>query len=171
MKKNLNLMVLVVLIIIGFGIIHTHVTLAMSDKIIKQLIEGKAADTFRLRGAKVGLLVEDGYVVLYGTVGLYIQKMLYEQIAWKTDGVVEVDNEIRVLPGMPQTDTAIEREIMELVLSHRKFQGVDVNVTVKEGTVNIHATLEHPQDVSFLKHRISEIEGVIDIYIQANFVV
>ena len=72
-EKNLNLMVLVVLIIIVFGITHTHTTLAMNDKIIKQLIEGKAADTFRLRGAKVGLLVEDGYVVLYGTVGLYIQ--------------------------------------------------------------------------------------------------
>ena len=171
MKKNLNLMLLVVLIIIVFGSTHTHATLAINDKIIKQLIEGKAADTFRLRGAKVGLLVEDGYVVLYGTVGLYIQKMLYEQIAWKTNGVVEVDNEIRVLPGMPQTDSAIERKIMELVLNHHRFQGVDINATVKEGTVNIRATLEHPQDVSFLKHRISEIEGVIDIYIQAKFIV
>ena len=171
MKKNLNLMMLVVLILIVSVTTHAHATPDMSDKIIKRQIEGKAADTFRLRGAKVDLLVEDGYVVLYGTVGLYIQKMLYEQIAWKTDGVVEVDNKIRVLPGMPQTDTAIERKIMELVLSHRRFQGVDVNITVKEGTVNIRATLEHPLDVSFLKHRISEIEGVIDIYIQAKFIV
>jgi hypothetical protein len=31
--------------------------------------------------------VTKGYVVLYGTVGFYIQKMLYEQIAWKTGGV------------------------------------------------------------------------------------
>ena len=171
MKKNLNLMVLVVLIIIVSGITHTHATLATRDKIIKQLIEDEAADTFRLRGAKVDLVVDDGYLVLYGTVGLYIQKMVYEHIAWKTDGVVEVDNEIRVVPGLPQTDTAIERKIMELVQSYRRFQGVDVNVTVKEGTVNIRAILEHPRDVLFLKNRIAEIEGVIDIYIQAKFIV
>jgi osmotically-inducible protein OsmY len=171
MKKNRNLMLLVVLIIIVSGITHAHPALAMSNKIIKQRIEDKAADTFRLRGTKVDLAVEDGYVVLYGTVGLYIQKMLYEQIAWKIKGVVEVDNEIRVMPGFPQTDTVIERKIMELVQTHRRFQGVDVNVTVKEGAVHIRTTLDHPRDVLFLKSRVAEITGVISINIQAKFVV
>jgi len=171
MKKDRNLMLLVVLIIIVSGITQDRTALAMSDKIIKQRIEDKAADTFRLRGTKVDLAAEDGYVVLYGTVGLYIQKMLYEQIAWKTKGVVEVDNEIRVVPGLPQTDKAIERKIMEIVQTHRRFQGVDVNVTVKEGTVNIRTTLNHPRDVLFLKSRVAEITGVISINIQAKFVV
>jgi len=164
-------MLLVVLIIIVSGITHAQVTLAMSDKIIKQRIEDKAADTFRLRGTKVDLAVEDGYVVLYGTVGLYIEKMLYEQIAWKIKGVVEVDNEIRVVPGFPQTDTVIERKIMELVQTHPRFQGVDVNVTVKEGAVHIRTTLDHPRDVLFLKSRVAEVTGVISISIQAKFVV
>ncbi len=171
MKRNRNLMFLVVLIIIVSGITHGRAALAMSDKIIKQRIEDKAADTFRLRGTKVDLAVEDGYVVLYGTVGLYIQKMLYEQIAWKTKGVVEVDNEIRVVPGLPQTDKAIERKIMELVQTLRRFQGVDVNVTVKEGAVHIRTTLDHPRDVLFLKSKVAEITGVISINIQAKFFV
>jgi osmotically-inducible protein OsmY len=171
MKKNRKLMLFVALITIVFGMAHAHSALAMSNKIIKQRIEDKAADTFRLRGTKVDLAVEDGYVVLYGTVGLYIQKMLYEQIAWKIKGVVEVDNEIRVMPGFPQTDTVIERKIMELVQTHRRFQGVDVNVTVKEGAVHIRTTLDHPRDVLFLKSRIAEITGVISINIQAKFVV
>ena len=171
MKKNRNLMLLVVLIIIVSGITHAHAALAMSDKIIKQRIEDDAADTLSLRETKVDLAVEDGYVVLYGTVGLYIQKMLYEQIAWKTNGVVEVDNEIRVVPGLPQSDAVIERKIMEIAQTHRRFQGVEVNVTVKEGAVYIRTTLDHPRDVLFLKHRIAEIKGVIDIYIQAKFIV
>ena len=171
MKKNRNLMLLVVLIIIMPGIAHTRAALAMSDKIIKQQIEDKVTDTFRLRGTKVDFAVQDGYIVLYGTVGLYIQKMLYEQIAWKTKGVVEVDNEIRVVPGLPQSDAVIERKIMEITQTHRRFQGVEVNVTVKEGTVKIRTTLDHPRDVLFLKHRIAEIKGVIDIYIQAKFIV
>jgi osmotically-inducible protein OsmY len=60
---------------------HAHATLDMSDKAIKQRIEDQAADTLGLRKTKVDLAVEEGYVVLYGTVGLYIQKMLYEQLA------------------------------------------------------------------------------------------
>jgi len=171
MKKNRKLMLLVALITIVFGMAHAHPALAMSDKIIKQRIGDEAADTFRLRGTKVDLAVEDGYVVLYGTVGLYIQKMLYEQIAWKTKGVAEVDNEIRVVPRLPQSDTVIERKIMELVQTHRRFQGVNVIATVIKGAVYIRTTLDHPRDVLFLKHRVAEITGVISINIQAKFVV
>jgi osmotically-inducible protein OsmY len=96
--------------------------------------------------------------------------MLYEQIAWKTKGVIEVDNEIRVVPGLPQSDTVIERKIMELVQTHRRFQGVNVIVTVIKGAVHIRATLEHPQDVLFLKRRVAEINGVISINIQGKFI-
>jgi hypothetical protein len=171
MKQNRNLKLLVVLIIIVFGMVHASRALALSDKLIKQRIEGEAADTFRLRGTKVDLAVEDGCVVLYGTVSLYIQKMLYEQIAWKTKGVVEVDNEIRVVPGLAQSDAVIERKIMELVQTHRRFQGVNVIVTVEAGAVHIRITLDHPSDVLFLKHKVAEIDSVISINIQTKFIV
>jgi hypothetical protein len=70
-----------VLIIIVSGNTHAHAALDMSDKASKQRIEDQAADTLGLRKTKVDLAVEEGYVVLYGTVGFCIQKMLYEQIA------------------------------------------------------------------------------------------
>ena len=150
---------------------YAHATPVMNDKIIKQRIEDEAAEPFRLRGTKVDLAVEDGCVVLYGTVRLYIQKLLYEQIAWKTRGVVEVDNEIRVVPRLPQNDTAIEHKIMELVQAHQRFQGINVIVTVIKGAVHIRATLERPLDVLFIKRSVAEIEGVTDIRIQAKFIV
>ncbi len=64
MKKNRKLMLIVALITIVFGMAHAGAALAMSNKIIKQRIEDQAADTFRLRGTKVDIAVEDGYVVL-----------------------------------------------------------------------------------------------------------
>jgi hypothetical protein len=170
MKNNRNLMLLVGLIIIVSEITHVHAALAMSDNIIKQRIEDQAADTLSLRKTKVDLAVEEGYVVLYGTVGLYIQKMLYEQIAWKTEGVVEVDNEIRVVPRLVQRDAVIQRKIMELAQTHRRFEGVNAIVTVVKGAVQIRTTLDHPQDVLFLKRRVAEIDGVISIDIQAKFI-
>jgi len=115
MKKTHNLILFIILAIIVSGITNVHAAPTLSDKLIKQRIEDKAADTFRLRGTKVNLAVEDGNVVLFGEVGLYIQKMIYEQIAWKTEGVIEIDNEIRVVLGWPQTDAVIDRKIMEVV--------------------------------------------------------
>ena len=170
MKKNRNLMMLVVFIIIVSGITQTHAMLANSDKVIKQRIEDQVADTLSLRKLKVDLAVEEGYVVLYGTVGLYIQKMLYEQIACKTEGIIEVDNEIRVVPRSAQSDAVIERKIMALAQTHRRLQGVNIIVTAVNGAVQIRNTLDHPHDVLFLKRRVAEIEGVIDINIQAKFI-
>jgi len=57
MKKHRNLILLMVLTIIVSGISHVHAALAISDKIIKQRIEEKAADTFRLRGTQAKFFV------------------------------------------------------------------------------------------------------------------
>ena len=170
MSRKHNLKLLVALITTLSAMVPVPQAFAMSDKIIKQSIENEAIDTFRLRGTKIEVAVEDGYVVLYGTVGLYIQRMFYEQIAWKTVGVAEVDNEIRVVPGRPQTDAAIERKIMQLAHTHRQLQGLNCKVKVEGGAVRIRAVFDHPRDVLFLKRRVAEIEGVIAIEIQATLI-
>ena len=82
--------------------------------------------------------MDGGNVVLYGTVALYIQKMLYEQIAWKTVGVVEVENEIRVAPKLPQTDPAIERKILDLLHTHDRLKHTGLKVEVENGSVSIN---------------------------------
>ena len=171
MKKNHNIILFAILTITVSWITNVHAAAPMSDKLIKQQIEDKVADTFRLRGTKVNLAVEDGNVVLFGEVGLYIQKMIYEQIAWKTEGVIEVENEIRIVPRSPQTDAVIERKIMEVVQTHQRFLNTKIEVVVKNGAVNIRINLDHPSDVLFLKHRVAEIDGVISIDIQAKFFV
>jgi osmotically-inducible protein OsmY len=153
----------------AFGLLYVPCTWALSDELIKQNIENDATDTLRLRATKVDIVVEDGNVVLFGEVGLYIQKMLYEKIAWKNQGVIEVDNEIRVVPRLPQTDAAVERRIMQAIQTHQRFKGAKVAVTVETGNVFIRINLDHPSDIIFLKHRVAEIEGVVSIEIQAKF--
>ncbi len=169
MRINSKLMLLIIVIMMAFGFLYVPRTSALSDELIKQNIENDAADTLRLRATKVDLVVEDGNVVLFGEVGLYIQKMLYEKIAWKNQGVIEVDNEIRVVPRLPQTDAAVERKIMQVIQTHQRFKGAKVAVTVETGNVFIRINLDHPTDILFLKHRVAEIEGVISIEIQAKF--
>ena len=57
MKKKHNITLFIILTIIVSGIPNAHAASALSDKLIKQRIEDKAADTFRLRGTKVNLAV------------------------------------------------------------------------------------------------------------------
>jgi hypothetical protein len=169
MRVNTKLILTVLVLILAFGWLYLPHASALSDELIKQNIENDAADTLRLRATKVDLVVADGNVVLFGEVGLYIQKMLYEKIAWKNQGVVEVDNEIRVVPRLPQTDAAVERKIMQVIQTHQRFKGAKVAVTVETGNVFIRINLDHPSDILFLKHRVAEIEGVTSIEIQAKF--
>ena len=156
--------------IVSTGIIIPTPALSISDISIKQQIEKKAGENTKLRTGKVKVAVENGFVVLYGSVDRYIQKMLYEKIAWKADGVVEVDNEIRVIPIVLQADAAIKRKVKEIVQTYSRFQGVSISVTVKTGAVNVLITLNRPADVLFLKNRIAEIDGVVSIDIMAKFV-
>jgi hypothetical protein len=96
--------------------------------------------------------------------------MVYERIAWKTVGVIEVDNEIRVTPLSPLADPTIERKIKEIIKTYDKFQGLNFSVSVKAGAVDIIIKLNNPADVLFLKKKIAEIDGVISIDIMAKFI-
>jgi len=169
MNRNHNRKLFILALTALFGITHVQQVLALSDETIKQRIEDAAANMAQLRGTKVVIIVEDHYVILSGAVRLYSQKMTYERIAWQTMGVLEVENEIRVVPVVPLDDVAIERKIREIVETHRRFQGVQLKIRVQEGSVFILATFEHPRDVLFLKHRVAEIEGVTAIEIDASF--
>ncbi len=169
MQKKSHLKLLLISTLILFTVIEISIA-SPSDKIIIQTIERQAFDTFKIRLKNVNIAVENGYVVLYGSVNKYIQKMIYEKIAWKTEGVIEVENEIQVITILSQTDADIERNIKNIIKTHRQFQGVKINVAVKSGAVAVRITLDHPADVFFLKNRIAEIDGVISINITAKFI-
>ena len=166
-SRNRKLFILALTVLLGMA--YVTQALALSDETINQRIEDVAADTPELRETKVRIAIEDGYVVLYGEVRLYSQKMMYGRIAWQTMGVVEVENEIRVVPVVPLDDAAIVHKIREIVKTYRRFHSAQVKIKVEQGCVFLRLTLEHPRDVLFLKHRVAEIEGVIAIKIDASF--
>ncbi len=144
---------------------------ASVDQAIKQSIEDAAARSPRLQNANVQIAVEDSSVVLFGTVQLYLHRLDYERIAWQADGVVEVDNEIRVVPQAGLADAAIERKIWELVKVNERFHASNFKIAVENGDVLLDATFLHPRDVLFLRRSVAAIEGVISISIAVSFAV
>ncbi len=170
MDRYSSLKIIVIFIALGIGMIHAHPVLAVSDEVIRQNIEHEVAADFRLRGTMVAVDVLQGFVVLRGKVTVYIEKMRYEQIAWKTAGVIEVENEIQVIPALPATDVAIKRYVMEAIHAHYSLADIDAAITVEAGVVFIQAVFKNPHDVQKLKHQVAEIQGVMEIRIQAEFV-
>ncbi len=144
---------------------------ALSDDVLRQRIIAQARNDKRLEGTQVVVAVQDGGVVLYGSVWLYSQKMLYEQIAWRTYSVFEVDNEIQVEPRVLVPDQEIESTILSIILKSQRLQEVEFSVMVTKGRVHLHGTFHDPADVLFLKHRVAELAGVIHIEIDVRFVV
>ena len=159
----------VVVLTLLLAAVHAPQALAESDESIKLVIERKAAATPDLSGTEVRVAVEDGGVILYGSVRLYHQRMLFEKIAWQTKGVAEVDNEIRIVPQAPLSDAEIEQQISEIVRLHQQFHDSKLRVRVTGGAVFLDATFHHPIDVLFLKRRVAVIEGVVAIQIEIRF--
>jgi hypothetical protein len=136
---------------------------------LRHWIEAKAAQKPVLMTLdSVRVAVDNGFVVLTGRVPLLAQRLLYDQIAWQTQGVREVDNEIQVVPARAVSDAEIERQVRYIVIdTYRRYwhHEVDANIGVDKGRVRIKANLRRPRDLIMLKHRLAKIEGIIDLAI------
>jgi osmotically-inducible protein OsmY len=138
---------------------------------LQQRIQEQALRDEQLEGTQVTVTVKAGEVVLSGTVRLYSQKMRYQQIAWRTSGVIDVDNEIRVSPSGLITDRDIKSQVLNIMLKYQRFHSTVIEVSVSNGHVKVNGTFHDASDVLFLKHRIAEIEGVTRIEIKVEYAV
>jgi len=143
--------------------------LARSDGLIQHEIEAKIAGSTMLRDTQIEVHVEQRLVVLTGQVRLYEQKLISDRFAWTTQGVFEVDNEIRVVPKVPLADGAIEQKVKEIVNTYERFHGSGLVVKVDNGVVSIDGSFSGMGTPVFLKHKVGEIEGVVGIEIHATF--
>jgi osmotically-inducible protein OsmY len=107
-------------------------------------------------------------VILSGKVRLYLQKIIYEQVAWHTQGVREVDNEIRVVPEVPATDDEIKTIIIHFLIEHEQLRGTELTIEVHKGHVFLSGTFHEPEGVLTLRHWVAQIEGVVAIEIDVK---
>ncbi len=151
-----------------FFIFWNTPALASGDDTIRHRIIDQVIDSAILGSTKVTIYVEDGFVLLTGTVHRYLHKMEVERIAWTTTGVTEVENEIGVKSLFPLSDTAIRKKIRRILMDCDCFHGGSHLVQVTAGAVSVTGVFFHTRDVQFLKRKIAEIEGVVAIKIRAT---
>ena len=170
MDKQLTVTIAAFLMITALGSIASLAN--PSDETgLRQRIHEQVRSDEQLKGTQVTVAVKGGEVVLSGTVWLYSQKMRYEQIVWRTSGVVDVENEIRVRPHGFVADRDIKSQILNIARKYQRFHAAVLQVSVSDGHVSVRGTFHDASDVLFLKHRVAEIEGVTRIEIEVKYAV
>jgi len=142
-------------------------TEAPEDAGLRTRIEARLADLPDREGAEIRVAVREGQVVLQGTVRLLEQSLRAEQATWRTLGVLDVDNELRVLPQAPGGDAAIERQVRLIIKGGGDFIDTNLAVEVTAGVVRLRGLFQDPGDVLALKHRVASIPGVLGVEIDA----
>ena len=162
--------VLIVILLITVFFQATPV-LARSDGLMQREIKAKIKQSKFLRRTQIEVRVVQRLVVLTGQVRLYDQKLIGGRIAWTAAGVFEVENDIRVVPTVPVSDNSINLGIQAIIKEDKLFNAAAVKFSVNNGEVRLSGKFADLHDSSRLKHRVAEIEGVLEITMHAEFVI
>ncbi len=140
------------------------------DEALRDRIEAKLEGLPEREGAEIRVAVRDGRVLLQGSVRLLEQSLRAERATWKTDGVIDVENELRVVRAGPIDDSAIERQVRKVLEADGRFVDTKLELDVVAGLVRLRGLFEDPADLLTLKHRIASIPGVLGVEIDAILV-
>jgi len=138
----------------------------MGDVEIRNEVLRQFASEGRLSGLEVGVRVEDGSVVLTGTVPCHDAALAAVEAARTADGVFEVRSELAVAPppAGARTDvqiaSAVRQELeWDTQLPHRQIQ-----VAVSNGWVALHGQVELLRDRDNAERLARRIQGVRGVY-------
>lgn len=137
----------------------------LSDRIGESL---RAARGLELDGVEI--TVRSGAVLLRGKVPLLDHSLRIEQRIWQADGVVDIENELRVTPLRSVPDSELEKAILRLIEADPRFVAAKVTASVAKGAVTLDGTFQGPGDILDLKHRVAMLDGVLSIRIEAALI-
>jgi osmotically-inducible protein OsmY len=140
------------------------------DDELRMRIEARLVELQGSADADIDVAVRDGQVLLRGRVHLLEESLRAEQTAWTTPGVLDVENEIRVVPRVSPMDAEIERQVREVIKSDARFADTNLRLEVTAGFVRFRGLFQDPADVLAFKHRVAAIPGVLAVEIEAVLV-
>jgi osmotically-inducible protein OsmY len=140
------------------------------DVELRARIEAKLTELPEQEGAEIRVVVRNGQVLLQGRVRLLEQSLRAEQAAWKTAGVIDLENELRVVSPAVGGDAAIEQRVRMIIKGDERFIDTNLRLEVTAGQVRLRGLFRDPGDVLALKHRIASIPGVLGVQIDAVLV-
>lgn len=117
--------------------------------------------SIKLEDIKVG--VSEGIVKLSGSVDHYWKRLMAEELAGYVEGVVEIINDIEIVPANRVLDKAIAERIRAVLAGHPQTRDAKIDVSVKRGRVQLKGTVTSQSAHHFAAKAALHISGVIDL--------
>ncbi|MBI2497394.1 MAG: BON domain-containing protein [Opitutae bacterium] len=141
--------------------------LLRADAETDRKIESAAKASYNYRTVledQVGVKAREGVVTLTGTVTDSDHAVLAENTVRDLPGVVQVDNQIKVVPPAPEhSDGWIATKVRTTLLLKGNVSAVDTSVAVKDGVVTLTGTAANPAQKELTTAYVQEIEGVVSV--------
>ena len=138
----------------------------MSDEEIKDAISDAFVYDPRLKGFKIWVETDEGYVTLRGTVDNLEAKRAAARDARSVVGVWGVDNRIKVRPGTP-SDATIEKRIQDALKWDPYVERYQIGVSVFNGEVYLYGDVDssfekaQAEDVAAQQYGVREVKNFL----------
>jgi len=114
------------------------------DTEIESMIKKQIAWNHSTSNEEVDVSVEKGTVLLQGDVDAYWKKFRIEQMASEIKGVLEIENQIAVVPTKSVVDEAIAEDITKAFDRSKLVDITNIDVRVEKGKVTLSGKSESP---------------------------
>jgi len=146
----------------------------VTDATITGQVKTAFAISKRISAYEVSVTTKDGVVTLTGQVPSEIDKELAGDVAKDTTGVKQVDNKLRVEPGLKPSDASlressrvadleIHADLRERMAASKHFSGSEIQVSVKDRVVTLTGRTQTPQQKTGAEQLARSLPNVVNV--------
>ena len=135
-----------------------------SDEEIEKTVRANLARDVRLPNpGNLFVQVSSGVVTLTGTVGTYAQKTAAEDDAWTAPGVIDVVNDLSVVPPYTRNDADVAADVRTTLAADPALNATNISVGVANGTVYLRGTVPTYYQVRQAANDAWGVAGVLNV--------
>ena len=134
----------------------------MTNKDLKQLVEGALDWEPSLDAKDIGVSVDDTVVTLRGNVASYAEKVTAERVVLRVYGVKAVANDlvVHLVSGFERTDTELAQAAVTALKWNTIVPGDRISVTVNSGWLALNGTLDWQYQKDAAARAVRDLTGV-----------
>jgi osmotically-inducible protein OsmY len=136
-----------------------------TDNDIEKDLKAELSWESRIKGANIITQVNDRRVTLSGTIDSYLKKIDAEKAAMKIEGVIAVDNLIKVqIPvSLMKKDAEIEKSARDVLKWNSGIDESKIRVEVKDGWVSLEGKVDWEYQRSRARKLVEGLTGVVGV--------
>ena len=146
----------------------------VTDATITGQVKTAFAISKRISAYEIAVETKDGVVTLSGQVPTEIDRELAGDVARDTTGVKQVDNQLRVEPGLKPSDASlressrvadleIHADLRERLAASKHFTGSEIQVSVKDRVVTLTGRTQTPQQKTGVEQLARSLPNVVKV--------